>query len=74
LWPNSTDIKGEYISQDKNGVNVTFSKDECDNLSLLILNVLRNHTYSKPDQDNTSFYDDNYWYFKVYWSPAFDGR
>lgn len=41
---------------------------------MTVLSVLRNNTLSKPNEDNTSYYDDEYWYFKTYWSPAFEAR
>lgn len=36
--------------------------------------MLKNHTLSAPSEDNTTFFDDEYYYFSVYWSPAYDNR
>ena len=73
LWPRSEEVKGVVTSLDINPVKELYSRDRCNNISNLILATMKNHTLSKPSEDETSYFDDNYHYFKVYWSPAFDG-
>lgn len=56
------------------GAKEKWDRDQCHGISTIILDVLRNHTLSKPNEDNTSYFDDKFHYFKVYWAPAFEGR
>lgn len=38
------------------------------------MEVLRDSRLVDSERSQTDFYDDKYWYFKILWSPAFDGR
>lgn len=74
MWPVSDEIGGRVFTQQIGASSQNFTRDECNQLSTNILSVLRNHTLAKPDEDNTTYYDDNFYYFKVYWSPAYEAR
>ena len=74
LWPYSDQIKGRVLTASIGGQTERWDRDRCDKISKTILQVLRNHTLSQPNEDDTSYFDDKYHYFKVYWAPAFDAR
>ncbi len=74
LWPYSDEVKGDFLTAESVSVLKKFTRNDCNELSVTILKVLRNHTLSKPEENNSSYFDDNYNFFKVYWSPAFEGR
>lgn len=74
LFPISDDIKGELELSNIGGSTEPWTRNQCNDISKTIVDVLKNHTLSRPDQDNTSYFDDKYHYFKVYWAPMFDAR
>lgn len=74
MWPVNEEIQGSVEAFEVNARSKIYTRDQCNNLSTLILNTLRDHTLQAPNEDETTFFDDDYHYFKVYWSPAFDNR
>jgi hypothetical protein len=74
LFPVSDDIKGVLEVSSIGGNTEEWSRDQCNQISSTIIDVMRNHTLSRPNQDNESFFDDKYHYFKVYWAPMYDAR
>jgi len=75
MWPVNDEIKGSVTPFALSGDETkNFTRDMCNDLSVTILEVLKTHELSQPNEDNTTYFDDDFHYFKVYWSPAYDGR
>ena len=75
MWPYTGDeILGSVRSSQIGSSLQNFTRDECDKISMQILEVLRHHELSNPNEDDTSYYDDDYHYFKVMWGPGYESR
>ena len=67
MWPDSPEVIGPNPRDA--GVDKPYTRAKCDMISKNIIKVLKdNSTLDDPNNKN----NDNYWYFKVYYSPAFE--
>ena len=73
MWPYSEKIGGKVDTIVFDRI-YDYNNDTCNNISVRIMEVLRDSRLVDSELSQTDFYDDNYWYFKILWSPAFDGR
>lgn len=73
MWPYSEKIEGKVDTIVFDRI-YDYNNDTCNNISVRIMEVLRDSRLVDSERSQTDFYDDNYWYFKILWSPAFDGR
>jgi hypothetical protein len=74
LFPYSDEVSGRVVTSFISGTTEKWTRNDCHDISKAILAVMGNHTLSRPNDNDVDYYDDKYWYFKIYWAPAFDGR
>ena len=74
MWPYNDTIVGVVETGTINKVTTEYTRDQCNDMNVIIMQVIQNHTLSEPNDDNTTYFNDNYWYFKTYMSPAFAGK
>lgn len=74
MWPYNNTIVGVVETGTINKVTTEYTRDQCNDMNVIIMQVIQKHTLSEPNDDNTTYFNDNYWYFKTYMSPAFAGK
>jgi len=66
MWPESTKVDGPNPTS----ISQRFTRDRCNELSKTIAKVVRDHSLVSAGE----YLDDAFWYFSIYYSPAFDSQ
>jgi hypothetical protein len=74
MWPYSDEVRGSARAFGSSTKVIPYNNNTCNAISLRILEVLRMHKLADALGSPDDYTDDNYYYFSVHWSPAFDGR
>ena len=74
MWPDDERVEGPNPGDPKNPWRKPYTRTQCDQISKNIVHVLKNSHILEDPLVNGTYLDDAFFYFKIYYSPAYDGR